>query len=135
MLHAENDMLELSLREERAAKAIQELQDKLREALDDKKELEIEFVALKKNYLNIQQDLDQEKLRSDTIGVELVNLVNENKALMSSTDKAKAGDIDKSNSLLNQLQEAKEALLEAKGEIQKLKSELLKMEVEGKKNA
>jgi coiled-coil domain-containing protein 78 len=29
------------------------LQDKLREALDDKKELEIEFVALKKNYLNI----------------------------------------------------------------------------------
>ncbi len=53
MLHAENDMLELSLREEIAAKAIQELQDKLREALDDKKELEIEFVALKKNYLNI----------------------------------------------------------------------------------
>lgn len=135
LLHAENDMLELNLREERAAKAIQELQDKLREALDDKKELEIEFVALKKNYLNIQQDLDQEKLRSDTIGVELVNLVNENKALMSSTDKAKAGDIDKSHSLLNQLQEAKEALLEAKGEIQKLKSELLKMEVEGQKSA
>ena len=43
--------------------------------------------------------------------------MNENKALMSSTDKAKVGDIDKSNSLLNQLQEAKEALLEAKGEI------------------
>ena len=74
-------------------------------------------------------------MRSDTIGVELVNLVNENKALMSSTDKAKAGDIDKSHSLLNQLQEAKEALLEAKGEIQKLKSELLKMEVEGQKSA
>ena len=53
LLHAENDMLELNLREERAAKAIQELQDKLREAMDDKKELEIEFVALKKNYLNI----------------------------------------------------------------------------------
>jgi coiled-coil domain-containing protein 78 len=85
-LHAENDMLELNLREERAAKAIQELQDKLREALDDKKELEIEFVALKKNYLNLQQDLDQERVKNDTIGVELVNLVNENKALLSSTD-------------------------------------------------
>ena len=54
LLHAENDMLELNLKEERAAKAIQELQDKLREALEDKKELEIEFVALKKNYLNLQ---------------------------------------------------------------------------------
>ena len=58
LLHAENDMLEFNLKEERAAKAIQELQDKLREALDDKKEIEIEFVALKKNYLNLQSDLD-----------------------------------------------------------------------------
>ena len=33
------------------------------------------------------------------------------------------------------MQEAKEALLEAKGEIQKLKSELLRMEVEGQKSA
>lgn len=54
LLHAENDMLELNLKEERAAKAIQELQDRLREALEDKKEIEIEFVALKKNYLNLQ---------------------------------------------------------------------------------
>ena len=46
-------MLESNLKEERAAKAIQELQDKLRESLDDKKELEIEFVALRKNYLGL----------------------------------------------------------------------------------
>jgi hypothetical protein len=37
------------------------LQDRLREALEEKKEIEIEFVALKKNYLNLQQDLDVEK--------------------------------------------------------------------------
>jgi len=30
----------------------------LREALDEKKDIEIEFVALKKNFLNLQQDLD-----------------------------------------------------------------------------
>lgn len=53
LLYAENDLLELNLKEERAAKAIQELQDKLREALDDKREIEIEFVALKKNFLNL----------------------------------------------------------------------------------
>lgn len=56
-------------------------------------------------------------MKNDTIGVEFVNLVNENKALMSSTDQKKAGDLDKSQSLLSQLQDAKEALLEAKGEI------------------
>lgn len=94
LLHAENDMLESNLKEERAAKAIQELQDKLRESLDDKKELEIEFVALRKNYLALQQEVDQERVKNDTIGVELVNLVNENKQLMSSTDKTRATETD-----------------------------------------
>lgn len=89
LLHAENDMLEFNLKEERAAKAIQELQDKLREALDDKKEIEIEFVALKKNYLNLQQDLEQERSKNDNMGLEFVNLVNENKALMLTTDRGK----------------------------------------------
>jgi hypothetical protein len=87
-------MLESNLKEERAAKAIQELQDKLRESLDDKKELEIEFVALRKNYLGLQQEIDQERVKNDTIGVELVNLVNENKHLMSSTDKTRATETD-----------------------------------------
>jgi len=53
LLHAENDVLEANLKEEWAAQAIQDLQDKLKEALDDKKEIEIEFVALKKNFLNL----------------------------------------------------------------------------------
>jgi uncharacterized protein (DUF3084 family) len=53
----------------------------LREALDEKKEIEIEFVALKKNFLNIRQDLDQESVKNENLGIELVNLVNENKAL------------------------------------------------------
>lgn len=53
LLHAENDVLELNIKEERAAKAISDLQDKLRETLDDKKDIEIEFVALKKNFLNL----------------------------------------------------------------------------------
>ena len=51
--------------------------------MDEKKEIEIEFVALKKNFLNIQQDLDQERAKNENLGIELVNLVNENKALQS----------------------------------------------------
>ena len=69
-------MLEFNLKEERAGKAIMELQDKLREALDDKKEIEIEFVALKKNYLNLNGDLDQERARNDNIGAVNNNPIN-----------------------------------------------------------
>ena len=36
-------------------------------------------MALRKNYLALQQEVDQERVKNDTIGVELVNLVNENK--------------------------------------------------------
>jgi coiled-coil domain-containing protein 78 len=53
----------------------------LREALDDKKDIEIEFVALKKNFLNLTSDIDAEKAKNENLGIELINLVNENKAL------------------------------------------------------
>ena len=139
LLHAENDMLELNLKEERAAKAIQELQDKLREALDEKKEIEIEFVALKKNYLNGQQDLDQERAKTENLGIELVNLVNENKALQSDSHHTnqKAGQIGddfsrlerKNDKLGSELQETKEALIVAKGEIERLKTELIRYDL------
>ena len=88
LLHAENDVLESNIKEERAAKAIQDLQDKLRDALDEKKEIEIEFVALKKNFINLQQDLDAEKAKNDNLGLELINLVNENKVLQGDSNKA-----------------------------------------------
>jgi hypothetical protein len=39
---------------------VQEIQEKLRNAIDDKRELEIEFVALKKNFLNVSAELDKE---------------------------------------------------------------------------
>lgn len=73
--------MELNIKEERAAKAIAELQDRLIESRKDKKDMEIEFIALKKNYYIIKQELDQEKLKSENINIELINLVNENNAL------------------------------------------------------
>lgn len=38
-------------------------------------------MALKKNFINIKEDLDQEKVKNENLGIELVNLVNENKVL------------------------------------------------------
>jgi hypothetical protein len=51
------------------------------EARNDKKDFEIEFIALEKNYYQVKADLDQEKSKNENINLELINLVNENNAL------------------------------------------------------
>lgn len=83
------------------------MQEKFREALDEKKEIEIEFVALKKNFINLSQDLDQEKAKNENLGIELVNLVNENKALQtdSVTNNKRAGNIGEDYSRLERRNE------------------------------
>lgn len=52
LLNAESDLLSINVREERAIKTVQELQDRLKELMEEKRELEIEYVALKKNFIN-----------------------------------------------------------------------------------
>lgn len=96
LMHAENDLLEQNVKEERAAKAIAELQDKLTESLNDRKAIEIEFIALKKNFYNLRQDLEREKVKNENLGVELINLVNENKAVQRDLQKNErnAGEIN-----------------------------------------
>lgn len=83
------------MKEERAAKAIEELNNQLKVAFEEKKEIEIEFVAMKKNFLNLQEDLDKEKARSEALNLELIQLVNENKVLQQDTHLTakKAGEI------------------------------------------
>ena len=122
------------MKEERAAKAISELQDRLAEARNDKKDMEIEFIALKKNYYQIKQDLDQEKLKNENVAVELINLVNENKALQRDiqTDQKISGEVTQSRHYLEvknerieqELQESREALLNAQSEVNSLKAEM-----------
>jgi len=122
------------VKEERAAKAISELQDRLAEARNDKKDMEIEFIALKKNYYQIKQDLDEEKLKNENVAVELINLVNENKALQRDiqTDQKISGEVTQSRHYLEvknerieqELQESREALLNAQSEVNSLKAEM-----------
>lgn len=80
-MHAQNDLMEGSAKEQRASKAIAELQDEVTTALNDRKDLEIEFIALKKNFYNLRTDLDKEKVKNESMSVELINLVNENKVV------------------------------------------------------
>lgn len=81
LINAEGDLLTMNLKEEQALKQISDLQDKIRDLLQDKREIEMEFVALKKNFLTANADLEAERKKNENIGVELINVVNENKAL------------------------------------------------------
>ena len=112
--------------------------------MDEKKEIEIEFVALKKNFINLQQDLDAEKAKNDNLGLELINLVNENKVLQGDSNKAnlKNGDISsehqklirKVEKLETELYDKREALVVAQGEIERLKAELIRADIAGQQN-
>lgn len=47
---------------------------------EERKDLEREIVALKKNYLRVRSEWEKEKGRNEDIGLELINVVNENKS-------------------------------------------------------
>lgn len=57
LLYAENEVLAANMKEEKALQAISEMQEKLKKTLEDKREIEIEFVALKSNYMNLSNEL------------------------------------------------------------------------------
>ncbi|KRX05294.1 P-loop containing nucleoside triphosphate hydrolase [Pseudocohnilembus persalinus] len=140
LLNAENDLLAVNIREEKALKQIQELQDRLKDVVEDKRELEIEFVALKKNYISLNQTVEEEKLKNQNIGMELINMVNENKALhdeMNDIYKKSGNTSDENQKFINRIekldrenQEQREALVFAKAEIERLKTEMLKYDIQ-----
>jgi hypothetical protein len=55
--------------------------DQLSEALDDRKQFEIELISVKRNFINAKKELEIEKAKTEQLGVEMINLVNENKAV------------------------------------------------------
>lgn len=139
LLYAENEILAANMKEEKALQAINEMQDKLKEALEEKREIEIEFVALKANYIRLSNQLSEEKLKNENLSIEVINLVNANKALSGDADylsKVK-GDSSKSQEkllldidrLTSRNRDLEEALINSRSEIEKLKSEALKYEI------
>ena len=92
----------------------------------------------------MQQDLDAEKAKNDNLGLELINLVNENKALQSDSNSINRNHADmtedhkravrKVEKLEKELRETQEALIVAKGEIERLKSELVRSDLKHQQN-
>ena len=133
-MHAENDLMEQNVKEERAAKAIAELQDALEAARNDRRDIDMELIAVKKNYYQVKQELDQEKLKNENVNVELINLVNENNALQKDmqAELKVNGEVTQSRQYLEmrnermdkELQDARETLIEQQAENNRLKMQI-----------
>ena len=139
LLNAENDLVGAGIKEEQAYKAISDLQDRIKELSELKREVEIELVALRKNYLTLKNDYDNEKLKNENLGLEVINLVNENKSLQNELNdtfkRANYGTeentryMGKMERLERENHEKSQALIEAKAEIERLKNEFLKYDM------
>ncbi|RHY34287.1 hypothetical protein DYB32_001047 [Aphanomyces invadans] len=77
LLNAENDLLELQMREEHHDTQLRAAQDAATAAVADKKELAIEFVALKANFVAVNKSLQAQSAKAQQLSVELLTLVNQ----------------------------------------------------------
>ncbi|KAF0740324.1 hypothetical protein AaE_008759, partial [Aphanomyces astaci] len=77
LLNAENDLLELQMREEQHDTLLRAAQDAAAAATADKKELAIEFVALKANFVAANKALQAKSGKAQQLSVELLTLVNQ----------------------------------------------------------
>ena len=135
----EEQLLALNVREEQAIKLVDEFQEKLKRIMEDKRELEIEFVALKQNFLSLRDNYEEEKKKNENLGLELINTVNENKSLQSelnmaykNSENAVSGGAHTSNRLDNlqrQYDDQRESLLMMKVENEKLKQEIFRFQI------
>ncbi|EGR27555.1 kinesin-like protein, putative [Ichthyophthirius multifiliis] len=139
LLNADGELLDLKIRDEKNLEKISQLFDEKKLLEDDKRELEIEFVALKKNFIEINKLYEDSKAKNQNVGMELINMVNENKALhdeintiykkSSLTTEENAKFIHKIEKFERENQEQREALVFAKSEIERLKTEMLRYDI------
>eukprot|EP00828_Plagiopyla_frontata_P003703 TRINITY_DN11192_c0_g1_i2.p1 TRINITY_DN11192_c0_g1~~TRINITY_DN11192_c0_g1_i2.p1 ORF type:complete len:540 (+),score=78.71 TRINITY_DN11192_c0_g1_i2:95-1621(+) len=91
------------------------------------------------NFIQGQGDLDMERKKNENIGIELINVMNENKALhdeindiykkSGSTNDENARFINKIDRLEKDNHELREALIFSKAEIERLKTEMIKFDI------
>lgn len=139
LLHTQEELQDQNIKEERASRAIAELQDKLIEARNDRKDFEIELIALKKNYWQTLKKYENEKAQRENVGIELINLVNENKSLQSKVIQVERAEGEhnlgarhleqKASRVESQLQEARLDLLKVQAENDSLRSDMQKFDI------
>ncbi|KAH9070155.1 hypothetical protein Ae201684P_002525 [Aphanomyces euteiches] len=86
LLNAENDILELQMKEEQHESLLKSAQDSAAQCALEKKELAVEFVALKANYVALNTSFQKESAKSQQLSLELLSLVNQKKALAAQVE-------------------------------------------------
>lgn len=139
LIQAEKQIKIAQKKEEKSMIAIHETQEKMEKALKDKNEIEMEFLALKKNFLELGKKLNEEKAQNERLSTELVSLVNANSTLANDTDylsKLKSNlSVEQKNlssenlRLRGQVQQLQEDLMNASVEIEQLKVELTRYDL------
>ena len=152
ILNQEDELLQLQIKEEKTLTLVHQLREKLKLVIDDKKDLETEFLVLKKNYIEMGNELDREKLKVENLGLELINLTNAKKEierelqLLTKNQNSESMRLrilkEKLEAKLDKEGEYKEIILNLKNEINlirnsqralELDNEKLKLDAEGRR--
>jgi len=124
LLNAENDILELEMREQNREKVDETLKEQLQKLTDAKKQLTIEFVTLKSNYIDRNKECQQAQSKVKQLGVELLSLVNQKNVLTQQKDQLERTK----KQTQEQQQVAQEQLATLKADLDQLKSRVVDQE-------
>ena len=81
LLNAENDILEMEMKEQKKVQSTDDLESKIKSLTKEKKDLAMEFVTLKNNFVNLNKEYKAELAKNEELGVELLTLVNQKNAI------------------------------------------------------
>ena len=99
LLNAENDILEMEMKKEKKQKGTEDLEQRIQALSKEKKDLAMEFVTLKNNFVNLNKEYKAELAKNEELGVELLTLVNQKmplkrrKNLSNERDGLKKGNV------------------------------------------
>lgn len=145
LLHAESEVLAANMREEKAQQAINGMQDKVKEADESKRKFEIESMAARVNLIRLTGELAEERKKNENLALEVINLVNENRTHKGDTDNlenVKTNSLQEQgrmglelDRLKKQNKDYEEGLLNARSEVEQLRAELVKYDLNSKRQA
>jgi coiled-coil domain-containing protein 78 len=139
IMQTENRLAKKELGHQESLDKLAELNLSLSEALEAKRDLEVEFIALKRNFITQQKDLKALKEDNQHLSLDLINLGNDNERLRM--DFMKDSRPDGRSRVMLELAEEKQSQLQRdnkrledtvdylKGELERYKKELLDKEV------
>lgn len=126
-LNAENEMMQFQMRDEENTKTLANLNVENENLREEHKQLALELVALKENYLEEKNNSKAKAKEKDDISLEMVNLINAKKRL-TENETVMQKDIDEKAAVIKELREDIGTLQEERvmkdGEINMLKHTL-----------